>query len=152
MSAHRTNQRKTPWRTVEGPILIVDDDLDEARLAKRALESAQPNPAVGVRICSSGKDFLAYLEGKGAYEDRVAHPLPSLVLLDLKMPEMDGFEVLAWVKGQTRYAHIPIVILSGMENPEGLKRAYSLQARSYLFKPINMDSFRDVLTSLNIAL
>jgi CheY-like chemotaxis protein len=152
MSGRRPTSRKKPWNKVEGPVLIVDDDLDDAKLTKRALEAFRPSLPLAFRICQSGKDFVAYLEGEGAYSDRSAHPLPSLVLLDLKMPEMDGFAVLEWVKAQPKYANIPIVVLSGLEDSTGLKRAYSLNARSYLFKPVNVESFHSILTSLNISM
>jgi CheY-like chemotaxis protein len=150
MSGRRTHSRKKPWNKAEGPILIVDDDLDDARLTKRSIQTFRPDSEV--RICGSGRHFLAYLEGTGEYSDRNVHPLPSLVLLDLRMPEMDGFAVLEWVKAQPKYANIPIVVLSALEDSHVLKRAYSLSARSYLFKPINVEAFHNVLTSLNIGM
>ena len=68
------------------------------------------------------------------------------------MPEMDGFAVLEWVKAQPRFASIPMVVLSALEDPNGLKRAYALHARSYLFKPLNVESFRNILAGLNITI
>lgn len=133
-----------------GPVLIVDDDLDAAKLTKRAIEALRP--IFPVRMVHSGKDVLAYLENKGSYLDPSANPVPSVVLLDLKMPEMDGFEVLKWVKSEPKHAYIPVVVVSALEDVNYLKRAYSLQASSYLFKPISVESVRSVVLSLNIAI
>ena len=63
MSGYTPTSRRKPWNKVDGPVLIVDDDLDEAKLSKRAVEGLRPSSTVEVRLCHSGKDFLAYLEG-----------------------------------------------------------------------------------------
>jgi CheY-like chemotaxis protein len=152
MSGHHTDWRTKTRAKSSGPILIVDDDLDDAKLVKRAIEKLRPEVPPTVRICASGKEFIAYLEGVGAYSDRAAHPLPSIVLLDLKMPEMDGFAVLEWIKAQPKFSQIPVVVISGFEDVSHLRRAYSLNASSYLAKPVNMESFRDILSSLNVAI
>jgi CheY-like chemotaxis protein len=126
--------------------------VDDAKLVKRAIEKLRPEVPPTVQICSSGKEFIAYLEGTGKFSEREAEPLPSILLLDLKMPEMDGFAVLEWIKAQPKFSHIPVVILSGFEDVSHLRRAYSLNAKSYLAKPVNMESFRDILSSLNVAI
>ena len=149
MSGRQTEKRQA-WNKALGPALIVDDDLDDAKLTKRAIEALRP--IFPVRMVHSGKDLLAYLENKGSYSDLSANPIPSLVLLDLKMPEMDGFEVLKWVKREPKHAYIPVVVVSALEDVHHLKRAYSLYASSYLFKPINVESVRSVVSSLNIAI
>jgi len=126
--------------------------MDDANLVRRAIQKLRPELPPIVQICSSGKEFIAYLEGTGEYSNWEAHPLPSIVLLDLKMPEMDGFAVLEWIKGQPKFDHIPVVVISGFEDVSHLKRAYSLNAKSYLAKPVNMESFRGILSSLNVAI
>jgi CheY-like chemotaxis protein len=149
MSGRQTISRKLEWSNAAGPLLIVDDDVDEAKLTKRAIERLQPT--CPVRTVHLGEELLAYLEGQGTYSDREAHPLPSLILLDLKMPGMDGFAILEWIKREAKYAHVPIVVVSGVEDFEQMKRAYALNARSYLFKPLNVESFCHILSSLRIA-
>jgi CheY-like chemotaxis protein len=131
--------RELKWKSGVGPIIVVDDDLDDAKLTKRAVERLQP--ITSVRILDSGKKLLAYLEGEGKYGNRDAHPLPSLILLDLKMPQVDGFAILEWVRGERKYAHIPIVVVSGVEDFNQMKRAYALNARSLLNQAAQFGKF-----------
>ena len=119
--------------------------MDEARLTKRAIQFLHPE--VEIKIFESGKALCAYLKDS----DRVKNPFPGVILLDIKMPEMDGFSVLAWIHGKPELADIPVVILSGHSDLEHLKRAYALRARGFLLKPINTESFRNVLSSINIS-
>jgi CheY-like chemotaxis protein len=149
MSGRRTPSGKSGSTESAGPILIVDDDLDDAALAKRTIELSYPG--VPVQIVESGKALVAYLEDESASSDRPARPPPTAILLDLKMPEMDGFSVLEWIKEKPRYAAIPIIVVSAFEDLPHLKRAYALLARAYLLKPINAESFRSALSSLNIT-
>jgi two-component system response regulator len=140
MSARQSDTRI--WKKGAGPILIVDDDRDDAMLTKRAIESLRPFvPAV---ILQSGKELIEYLEAE-------SNPLPALVLLDLRMPTMNGFEVLEWFKDRAAYSQVPIVAVSGLADSEHLKRAFALRVRSYLFKPINMTSLHDALSSLGVT-
>jgi CheY-like chemotaxis protein len=133
-----------------GLILIVDDVHDEAKLAGRIVAAVYPGRPV--RIVHSGKALGAYLKGEGTYADRSEYPLPAAILLDLKMPEMDGFSVLEWLAADANFAHIPVVVLSGFSELSNLKRAYSLRARAYLIKPVEEHSLRSVLSSLNLGL
>jgi CheY-like chemotaxis protein len=132
------------------PILIVDDNLDDAVLTKRAVESMCVG--VSIRILDSGKALVAYLESENASSGRTGRSLASAILLDMRMPEMDGLAVLQWIKGQPKYAGIPIIVVSAFEDLPHLSRAYALLARAYLLKPIQPESFRDALSSLNITL
>jgi CheY-like chemotaxis protein len=133
-----------------GPILIVDDDRDEAKLTERAV--ATLHPGMAIKLLYSGQALCAYLQEAEALLPREIHPLPCVILLDLRMPEMDGFGVLEWMRGKPEFAQIPIVVLSGHSELEHLRRAYALSARGFLVKPINVESFRHVLSSVNISL
>jgi len=132
-----------------GLVLIVDDAVDEARLTKRTVEGGLPE--CDARILASGKELLAYLDGEGAYSDRAAHPPPAVILLDLRMPEMDGFETLERLRSRPQQAGAPVVVLTAFDDLANLKRAFSLGARGFLLKPMNLDSFRSILSSLNIS-
>jgi len=123
-----------------GPILIIDDVLDDANLAKRAAMRAFPDAKT--HVCGSARKAVEYLE-EGA--------TPSLILLDLRMPEMDGFAFLEWLKTDDTNASIPVVVVSGLPELEHLTRAYSLHARAFLVKPVTPESLRSVLVSLNFA-
>lgn len=133
-----------------GLILIVDDNLDEAKLAERIVTTVYPGRPV--RIVHSGKELSAYLKAEGAYADRTRYPFPAAILLDLKMPEMDGFGVLEWLRSERDFANIPVIVLSGFSELSNLRRAYSLRARAYLIKPVAEESLRSVLSSLNLGL
>lgn len=132
----------------KGPILIVDDDRDDAALTRRAIVSLYPHCAV--RIIESGKGLVTYLESQNAHSREAGRQLASAILLDLRMPEMDGFEVLEWLKGHPLYGDIPVIVLSIFDDLPHLRRAYSLLARAYLLKPIDVDSFRNAISSLNL--
>jgi len=89
-----------------------------------------------------------YLEGQGKYEDRVTYPLPSLVMLDLKMPVMDGFETLQWIRTKSAKPNQPVVVLTCSDETKDLKRAYALGANSFLMKPINVEDLLLMMKSL----
>jgi CheY-like chemotaxis protein len=132
---------RAPTRlTPAGTFLIVDDDLDDAKLARRMVVNMLPDAKIV--LCATAQEGLAYLESGGA---------PFLILLDLKMPEMDGFAFLEWLKTHPAYSSIPVVVLSGLHELQHLKRAYALHARAFLVKPITPESLRSVLLSLNFA-
>lgn len=114
-------------------MLIVEDDENDEILLRRALEfSGQEIP---MEFVKDGQQALDYLDGNGEYADRTRHPLPSLVLLDLKMPRLTGFDVLRWVRAQPAYLRLPVVVLSGSMWPGDIDEAYRLGANSYLVKP-----------------
>jgi CheY-like chemotaxis protein len=149
MSSRRTPSRRCVRSEAVGPILIVDDNLDDAALTKRAIELS--HPGIPVRIIESGKGLITYLEGESVPSNQAPRQFASAILLDLRMPEMDGLAVLEWIKGQPKYAGIPVIIVSAFEDLPHLKQAYALLARAYLLKPVKAESFRHALSSLNIT-
>lgn len=114
-------------------LLVVEDDPDDAMLLERALRRAKS----GFRMVwvSKADDLIAYLKGSGVYADRVQHPSPRVVLLDLKMPRKDGFSVLEWRQSKPGYEAVPIVVYSSSDLKEDIGRAYLLGANSYVVKP-----------------
>ena len=120
------------------PVLLAEDDPNEAYLMRRAFgDAGVTNPLIGVR---DGQSVIEYLKGVGPYADRAAHPLPCLLLLDLKMPGMDGFEVLEWLRFQlTLHDRVPVVVLTDSYNNADMERATALGAREYLLKPYSHD-------------
>ncbi len=113
-------------------VLHVEDDPDDAFFLARAFAKAQP--VCAVQRVAKGEEALDYLGGAGAYGDRAAHPFPDLVVLDLKLPGLSGFEVLAWVRAQEKLKELPIVVLSGSWLDEDRRRAEALGATGYLVK------------------
>jgi CheY-like chemotaxis protein len=121
-------------------ILLAEDREDDIALIKKAFAKAYvPNPLMVVR---NGEEAIAYLEGEGKYANRAEYPLPDLMLLDLKMPRVDGFEVLKWVRRQPNLAPLRIVVLTCSESIRDVNVAYSLGANSFMVKPMD---FQDVI-------
>ena len=134
----------------DGPVLIVDDDPYDAITAEGVVGDL--NPILPVQILTSGEDLIAYLQGENIYHDRKQFPYPGLVLLDLKMPRMDGFAVLQWLKNHPEHAKVPVVVLSGLAGMAGLvTKAYQLGAHSFLPKPVQAQDIQSVLHLLKIS-
>ena len=131
-------------------ILIVDDDPDDANLIRRAVLVLHPKRPV--QTVTSGPDLKAYLDGQGCYADRDAFPYPGLILLDLRMPEMDGFEVMEWLKSQPLHAAIPVIVISAFDQQKNIGKAYQLGARTFLSKPVHPESIRDAIRALMLPI
>src|ERR1051326_7669832 len=128
-------------------VLLVEDDLNDIFLVKRAFRTARiPNP---LQVVTDGEEALAYLRGEGKYADRSAHPLPKLMVMDIKMPRRTGFEVLEWVKGKGGpLRRIPIVIVSSSDNPSDINRAYELGANAYMVKPMDFRAVEHLFNAI----
>jgi CheY-like chemotaxis protein len=124
-------------------ILLVEDDPAHAEIVLRNLE----NFRVANRIVhvSDGQEALDYLFHQGQYADPKHFPRPGLVLLDLRLPKMDGLEVLKIAKSDPALSKIPIVILTTSEAESDMARAYECQANSYLVKPVDMPRFASLM-------
>lgn len=130
------------------PILLVEDDENDVMLLQRAFRRASiVNP---LQVVRHGDDAVAYLEGSGAFTDREQHPLPVLMLLDLKLPRRTGLEVLQWVKERAGLKKIPIVVLTSSKNDDDVDRAYELGANSYVVKPVSFETLLDLVKSLEL--
>jgi CheY-like chemotaxis protein len=120
-------------------ILIVDDWEDDILLIQRAfLKGNIQNPIHAVR---SGEEAVAYLKGEGKYSHRDEYPLPGLILLDLKMPGMDGFEVLKWIRREPGLKATRVIVLTASNLMRDVNEAYRLGANSFLVKPTDFDQF-----------
>jgi len=116
-----------PW------ILLAEDQEDFIVLIAKAFKDAGiSNPLYTVR---DGDEAIAYLSGEGPYSNRQEYPLPDLLLLDLKMPKRDGFEVIQWIRSQPSLKALRIVVLTSSEQIRDVNRAYALGANSFLVKP-----------------
>ena len=114
-------------------ILLVEDRQDDVLLVQRALARAKIlNPLF---VVHSGEEAISYLSGDGKFSNRAEYPLPELILLDLKMPGLDGFDVLKWVRSQAAFKPLRIVVLTSSEEVYDVDQAYGLGANSFLVKP-----------------
>jgi CheY-like chemotaxis protein len=120
-------------------ILLVDDSEDDIFLVRKSFEKANlPNPLFVVR---SGAEAIGYLSGQGRYSNRHENPLPDLILLDLKMPDVDGFEVLTWIRNQPGIRGIAVVVLTSSDQIRDVNQAYALGANSFLVKPMDFQNY-----------
>jgi len=127
-------------------ILIAEDDANDAFLLKRGLKKVGiENP---VQIVENGERAIAYLRGDEKYADRKAHPFPGVVITDLKMPKVDGFEVLKWLRSHPECSVIPVVVLSASALEADIVRAYQLHANCFLQKPASQEEFTRMLKLL----
>src|SRR5262249_28304466 len=116
-------------------ILIADDsEKDLATIRTAFAKALVPNPILTV---NSGDDAIAYLNGEAPYANRSDFPLPKLLLLDLKMPGTDGFEVLRWLRQQPGLGSLRVLVLAGSDEITDINRAYRLGANSFLVKPLD---------------
>jgi len=130
------------------PILLVEDDENDVMLLQRAFRRAAiVNP---LQVVRHGDDAVAYLEGTGEFADRRLHPLPVLMLLDLKLPRRTGLEVLQWVKERDGVKKIPIIVLTSSKNDDDVNRAYELGANSYVVKPVSFETLLELVKSLEL--
>ncbi len=127
-------------------ILLVEDNPDHADLVKRNLEDFQV--ANKIYHVEDGEAALHYLKGLGIYAGSVGNPRPDLILLDLRLPKIDGLEVLKEVKTDSGLRNIPVVVLTTSDAELDLAKAYEYHANSYVTKPVDFDSISDLLKDL----
>ena len=128
-------------------ILVAEDDTADAFFLKRAF--AKVGVPTALHFVHDGQEVLEYLLGDGQFANRPTHPVPDLLLLDLKMPRMDGFQVLDWVRQQPRLKRLPVIIFSSSAQDQDINRAYDLGANSYLVKPHSTEDLLALIGKLN---
>jgi CheY-like chemotaxis protein len=126
-------------------VLIAEDNPDEALLMRRALDKA--GFVATVKLLNDGEQVLLYLQGLEPYADREANPLPSLIILDLKMPRKSGFEVLEWMRDNPEYAVVPTLVFSSSMIEADIRDAYLLGANTFITKP---SSFLDLVQTMEM--
>ena len=126
--------------------LLVEDDPDQVDLVRRAFQKAKiVNP---LHVVKSGQEAMVYLEGSGPYANREEFPLPKLILLDLKMPGISGFDVLRWIRQQPPLKSLRIIVLTASNEIRDVNEAYQLGANSFLVKPVDFDDFVHLTQSI----
>jgi len=127
-------------------ILLAEDEEDHVALIRRAFKQAHlVNPLHAVH---DGEETIEYLKGEGKYANRAEYPLPALLLLDLKMPRQNGFEVLKWIRQQPGLSSLRVIVLTGSDDLRDVNRAYQLGANSFLVKPADFEQFVSVIQAL----
>jgi CheY-like chemotaxis protein len=141
------NRRWLSRRRRDHWLLIVDDDEGDRFLLKRAFEKLN----VGYRIHAlhNGAEALALIKGEGTFADRKTYPFPSFILTDLKMPGGDGFEILSYLKQHPEILVVPVVMLSGSDDPDDVRQAYLLGASSFIVKPHGLNALEGIVQKLH---
>jgi CheY-like chemotaxis protein len=133
--------------TSEQQILLVENNQDDILLIMRAFQRAGVKRRV--QAVTTGMDAIAYLKGDPPFGDRAKYPLPSLVLLDIKMPGIDGFDVLRWIRRQWEAFELCVVMLTNSDHIRDASEAYHLGANSFLVKPLDFENAAELAWSLH---
>lgn len=123
----------------EAIILLAEDREDDIVLIRKAFRQAGLNNPI--YVVRDGEEAIEYLKGEGKFSNREEYPLPDLVLLDLKMPKCDGFEVLRWIRQEAGMDNLRIIVLTSSESMADVNSAYQLGANSFLVKPLEFERF-----------
>jgi two-component system, response regulator len=129
-------------------ILVVEDNPDDEELTVRALTSA--NVANSVVVARDGAEALDFLFGTGSYAGRDTSQLPTVVLLDLKLPKLDGVDVLERIRADERTRLLPVVVLTSSKEQEDIISSYRLGTNSYVRKPVHFTEFSDAVRQLGL--
>ena len=130
------------WVNAPIHVLIAEDDENDALLLRRAI--ARVDPAAAFHIVPDGQDAVDYLRGVGQYANRAQFPFPRVLITDLKMPKMTGFDLLGWLQGHPECNVIPKIVFSASNIAEDVIRAYQLGANIYFRKPASFDSLLEI--------
>jgi len=128
-------------------LLLVDDNRMDVELTLDAFREAKLSNKI--HVVMGGQEALDYVFGVGQYADRKTHPIPNLILLDIKMPGIDGFEVLRQIKSTPIIKRIPVVILTSSKEEGDRALSYDTGANSYLVKPVSFDGFLNVVKQVD---
>ena len=132
----------------EFEILLVEDDPSDAELTLRALR--QNNLANKVRWLKDGEEALDYVFRRGAHAGRHAAPLPKLIMLDIKMPKVDGIEVLRRLKERPETRTIPVVVMTSSNEEQDVLETYRLGVNSYIVKPVGFEAFLETVAKIGL--
>jgi len=128
-------------------ILVVDDDENDRLLIERALRAA--GVTAPIYLASDGAEAIAYMMGEGKFAQREKYAYPTFVMTDLKMPKVDGFGVLEFLKGNPEWAIIPTVVFTASQDHDDIKKAYMLGASSYHVNPHDPAALHQFVATLN---
>jgi CheY-like chemotaxis protein len=123
-------------------ILLAEDSIDDEVFFLRTLKaSGLRNPVMVVR---DGSETIAYLRGDSHFGDRATHPLPNVLVLDLRMPKKDGFEVLEWLRSQPQFGDLFIITLTSSDRYQDMQRSYEAGAHTFLSKPCTVEHLNNL--------
>jgi two-component system, response regulator len=133
-------------RSIE--LMLVEDNPQDLELALLALKQA--SPSIRIHIARDGAEALDFLFCDGPFADRLITDTPMVILLDLKLPKIDGLDVLKRIKGDPRTSAIPVVVLTSSSEQQDLIESYKLGVNSYIVKPVNYEQYTAVVRELGL--
>ncbi|MFH1752913.1 MAG: response regulator [Candidatus Omnitrophota bacterium] len=128
-------------------LLLVEDNETDIKIAQRAF--AKSELKTNVYIAHDGEEALQFIRNEGKYKDKKLYPRPGIILLDIKMPKKDGFQVLKELKSDPQYDFIPVIMLTSSKDEEDIVKSYRSGAASFIQKPISYDNFIKVVDNFN---
>jgi CheY-like chemotaxis protein len=126
-------------------VLLVEDETNDVFMMRRTLRKM--NAPVSLQVTKDGVEAIEYLSGANEFAHRDLYPLPSLILLDIKMPRKNGFDVLEWLKEDGTLLHIPVVMVTSSNMKSDVDKALELGARAYLLKPVPFEDLQQLVTA-----
>ena len=131
-------------------ILLVEDNLDDIKLTQRAFSKSKIADKINLEVVRNGNDALDFLFGEGAYTYRDRRFMPTVILLDLNLPKINGLQVLERIRADKRTKLIPVIILTSSKEEQDIKKAYEIGANSYIRKPVDFKKFSDATQQLGL--
>jgi CheY-like chemotaxis protein len=125
-------------------ILLIEDNPGDVRLTQEAFKDARIDSRL--RVAQNGEDAIAYLRREGKFQEAAR---PDIILLDLNLPRLSGREVLAIIKSDDQFKHIPVVVLTTSENEDDILSSYQLHANCYITKPVDLNRFIAIINTIN---
>jgi CheY-like chemotaxis protein len=128
-------------------ILLVEDNQADVKIALRAFAGSKLKNEI--YVVNDGEEALAFIFHEGKYQDKAKFPTPDLILLDIKMPKIDGFHVLETLKQNLEYGYIPVIMFTSSKNEEDIVKSYKKGAASYIAKPVDYEEFVKIVDEFN---
>ncbi len=128
-------------------ILLVEDSEPDVKITLRAFRNA--TPPTNILVTYDGAEALEYLNNEGRFEDREKFPLPDIILMDINMPKLGGFDALKKIKEDGRFRNIPVIMLTSSNNEQDISLSYAGGAAGYIQKPVNYGDFCEVVRKFN---
>lgn len=127
-------------------VLLAEDNADDLIFIQRAIGKA--GVPISLLHVENGEEAMSYLLGEGSYCDRERYPFPALIVTNMKMPRMNGLELLTWIKQQPTLKHLPVLVMSSSENPDEMSEVAALGGSSYFVKTSSLDTLKEVVNHM----
>ena len=128
------------------PVLLAEDNDSDLIFLQRAIRKA--GVSVSLQLVRNGEEAVNYLLGEGNYANQERYPLPMLIISNMKMPRMNGLELLTWVKQQPNFKHLPVIVMSSSEDPDEMNQVTTLGGSAYFVKTSSLDMLAEIVKKM----